>query len=243
MEMAGHLYDELLVGDDHLAGAEGPVVDGSGRGLRHAAHALLWPPPRADQLDRGRDLGLDWGCGDYIRNVILLHYNIFNYLTYSARWAAPSCPRRAALRSWRCTCRPPSHFGWPARYVLRLSFHCSLKYFVQTRQNKKVLTDLMELYLRAGNLLGWNTMLVKCVQEEVRWYLHLILLLPFRTVISSPVGRCQVTEGLHTQNIFKCQTIFSMYFPRWRHHRDRIFIHHVRASAKLTAPAGGSSEE
>ena len=41
MEMAGHLYDELLVGDDHLAGAEGPVVDGSGRGLRHAAHALL----------------------------------------------------------------------------------------------------------------------------------------------------------------------------------------------------------
>ena len=83
--MAGHLYDELLVGDDHLAGAEGPVVDGSGRGLRHAAHALLGPPPRADQLDRGRDLGLDWGCRDYIRNVIILHYNIFNYLTYSAR--------------------------------------------------------------------------------------------------------------------------------------------------------------
>ena len=76
--MAGHLYDELLVGDDHLAGAEGPVVDGSGRGLRHAAHALLGPPPRADQLDRRRDLGLDWGCGDYITDEILLHTIFLN---------------------------------------------------------------------------------------------------------------------------------------------------------------------
>ena len=42
-------------------------------------------------------------------------------------------------------------------YVYPSLFHCSfliLKYFVQTRQNKNVLTDLMELYLRAGNLLG-----------------------------------------------------------------------------------------
>ena len=55
------LDKELLVGNNHLSGAEGPVVDGFGRGLRGAGEGLLGAAPRPDQLDGGRHLRLDCG--------------------------------------------------------------------------------------------------------------------------------------------------------------------------------------
>ena len=102
-----HLYDKLVVGDDHLPRAKCPVVDGFGWCLGQTLEALLWPPLGSDQLDGSWYLGLDWNK----RRQCKLASSLAS--VYSWHWAGLSSPRQEGLRWWRYTCRLPSHSGSP----------------------------------------------------------------------------------------------------------------------------------
>ena len=63
--LSAHLNNKLIVGDDHLPRAEGPVVDRLGPRLCGAGQSSLSVPWSAHQLDLGLDLRLDWASGLY----------------------------------------------------------------------------------------------------------------------------------------------------------------------------------